>query len=545
MKNTRIATILTAVAAVALYLLCTSAQCAKKEQVSPPGYIIFSPKQQYISNENSIKMDGKILNAADVYLISINGRKLILEKGGYFRSALILNSGKNLAVLTVNRNDGKSENIFRKILRVVKYQDMENPPSGRPHWAKKIITELATAGIIEAFPDGRFMPDDLVTRGEFATWLCRAKGLSLEAVSGEALRDVPVSHWRAPYIYAMIKSGYIVPLTTDTFGIDEPLSRVDAAYSITKAVGLMPRFEASQAATIEAYLNELKSRTIETAIQEGYFVGVSNRFKMYDFSRDMTRAEAANLIARIKEARNRVSFVYDWKRGFDASTFCQVNSAPVVSAASTPEAVYADGKSSVTLFAKVQTAGGLPDIVVVKANLRAVDGPSDAVMYDDASHGDGVAGDAVFSLSFPVAANVSPGYKEFLLTAVNKWGLSASAKTRLWVYAKNNAPAIVSSLSYPFAVRPGGSAVLAVKVYDADGSSDIESVTADLSSLGGNSAELLSDSGTGGDVNKGDLIYMKEIKILAGLAIGKAVIPVSVRDKSGETDKNEIKLDII
>ncbi|MEK7376949.1 MAG: S-layer homology domain-containing protein, partial [Candidatus Margulisiibacteriota bacterium] len=352
-------------------------------------------------------------------------------------SALILNPGKNLAVLSGFKNDGSVINIFRKILRVVRYPDMDELYSGRPHWAKKIITELATAGIIEAFPDGRFMPDDLVTRGEFATWLCRAKGLSLEAVSYGAYRDVPDGHWRAPYIYAVTKKGYIGAGPADTFGIDEPLSRVDAAYSITKAVGLLPSFDASQAATIEAYINELKSRTIEAAIQKGYFVGVSNRFRMYDFSRDMTRAEAANSISRIEEAKNRVNFVYDWRNGYDNSSLCTVNSAPDVSAYATPEAAYADGKSTVTIFAKAES---LSEIVVVKANLKQIDGPADAVMYDDASRGDAAAGDGVFSLSFPINTNVPPGYKEFFVTVVNKWGLSASSKARLWVYADNNVP---------------------------------------------------------------------------------------------------------
>jgi hypothetical protein len=293
--------------------------------------------------------------------------------------------------------------------------------SGAPHWAKKIITELATSGIIEAYPDGNFMPDDLVTRGEFATWLCRAKGLSFEAVSSAMFKDVPAGHWRAPYIYAVTKQGYMGIKAPDTFGIDEPLSREDAAYSITKAVGLTQSFEASRA-----------------AIQEGYIIGVSNRIKMYDFTRNMTRAEAVNLISRIKEAKNKINLVYDWGRGYDASSVCSVNAAPAITAYSTPEAVYADGISSVTLFAKVQTADGLSNIVVVKANLKQIDGPSDAVMYDDASHGDAAAGDGIFSLSFPVNPNVSPGYKEFILTAANKWGLSASAKARLWVYAINN-----------------------------------------------------------------------------------------------------------
>ena len=524
----------------AISLLCTAFCAVLLCQAKASEITVSSPPNKYISPDNNIVIKGKISDPGNILSVRINGTKVLLEKGGLFTASLILSPGKNLAVVTAADKNGSSVNSKIKILHTVRYPDMDALYAGRPHWAKRVISDLATAGIIEAFPDGSFMPDDLVTRGEFATWLCRAKALTFESYV-PVYADVPSVHWRAPYIYAASNKGYIEPLSKNVFGIDEPLSRIDAAYSITKAVGISVSIEANQASAIESHLTEVKTKIMDAAIDEGLIVGVSKRFKMYDFSRNITRAEAANLISRMSESKDRVAYVKDWAAGYGAASACRVNAAPQVRAYATPEAVYADGKSMVSLYAKVDAS----DLVIVKADLKRVDGPSDAVMYDDASHGDAVSADKIYSIAFPVSPGVAPGYKEFFVTAVNKWGLSSSSKARLWVYAPNNPPRILSSISYPFAVKPGAAVVLAVKVYDADGAQDIDSVWADLSAAGAAAVERLVDDATLGDVTREDLIYMKEIRIPLGIKTPKLTIPVFVKDKSGVTDKSTIELDII
>ncbi|GEM_PF-677210 len=503
------------------------------------------PPAKYSASNDLVLLQGNIKPTGKAIVLTVNGKKVLQKQDNRFEAALILKSGKNLARITASDPSGKRQTIESKLLRIIKYPDMEELYMGRPHWARKIVSEMATAGIIEAYPDGSFMPDEMVTRGEFATWLCRAKALPLGQFSYTLLADVPAAHWRAPYIYAVLGKGFMMPLPGGQFGIDEPLSRADAGYYLTRAVGIDAVLERSQAATIEAYLGQVKKDYLETAIKEGYIIGVSQRAKVYDIDRNMTRAEAANMISRIKEARNRIIFVYDWSKGFDEKTQCAVNVAPVVTARTSPEAVYADGVTTVGLYAKVVAEGGTFEVVVVKADMRPLGGPSDAVMYDDESHGDALSGDGIFSLAFPIRTEIPAGQKNIQVTAVNKWGLSSTAGARLRVFALNRPPVILSSISYPFAVRPGGTAVLAVRVEDPDGASDIGSVRADLSALGGTAEEPLEDDGTGGDVKSGDLIFMKEIRIPAGTKGPSVSIPVVVRDKRGVEAQGQIKLDIL
>ena len=503
------------------------------------------PPAKYTASSDLLLLQGRLKPLGKMIALTVNGKKVFQKEEGRFEAALILKTGKNLVRVKALEPSGRQETVERKLLRVIKYPDMEEFYMGRPHWARKVISEMATAGMIEAFPDGNFMPDELVTRGEFATWLCRAKALPLGQLSYTLLPDVPPAHWRSPYIYAVLGKGYMEPLPDGLFGIDEPLSRSDAAYYLTRAVGIRTVLEHSQAATIEAYLNLVKEKNFEAAIQEGYIIGVSQREKIYDISRNMTRAEAVNMISRIKEARNRISFVYDWGKGFDERSLCAVNTAPVVLAKASPEAVYADGVTAVGLYAKIASERGTSEVVVVKADMRQLGGPADAVMYDDGTHGDAVAGDGIFSLTFPVKAEIPAGVKNIQVTAVNKWGLSSTSGARLRVFALNRPPVILSSLSYPFAVKPGAMAVLAVRVEDPDGALDIDSVRADLSALGGAAEEPLFDDGTRGDVKKGDLIFMKEVKIPTGVKSSSIAIPVVVRDKRGGAAEGQINLDIL
>jgi len=503
------------------------------------------PPAKYTASSDLVLLQGRIKPSNRSVLLTVNGRKVPQKENGRFEAALILRSGKNLARISALEASGKKQIVESRMLRTIKYPDMEELYLGRLHWARKVVSEMATAGIVEAFPDGSFMPDELVTRGEFATWLCRAKGLPLGQFSYTLLPDVPPEHWRSPYIYAVLGKGYMDPLPGGLFGIDEPLSRSDAGYYLTKAVGIQPVLEKSQSDTIEAYLDQVKKENLQAAIEEGYIIGISQRAKVYDIDRNMTRAEAANMISRIKEARNKISLVHDWSKGFDEKVLCEVNIAPAVTAKASPDAVYADGVTKVGLYAKVVSEVGTPEVVVVKADMRQLGGPADAVMYDDESHGDAAAGDGIFSLTFPVGTEIPAGAKIIQVAAVNKWGLSSSDTARLRVFALNRPPIILSSISYPFAVRPGGAAVLAVRVEDQDGASDIESVSADLSALGGTSKEILVDNGTSGDVKSGDLIFMKEIRVPSGIKSSSVPIPVVVRDKKGGASEGQIKLDIL
>ena len=50
------------------------------------------------------------------------------------------------------------------------------PDVAENHWAAKQIQELNERGIVVGYPDGTFLPDDNVTRAEYASMVIKALG---------------------------------------------------------------------------------------------------------------------------------------------------------------------------------------------------------------------------------------------------------------------------------------------------------------------------------------------------------------------------------
>ena len=97
------------------------------------------------------------------------------------------------------------------------------------HWAKPYIDRWSDSGILKGYPDGKFHPDDPVTRGQLSAILYSILGI--EPIAGYSYPDLPKTAWCYDAVTAM--NYYRVTLNTDlTIQPDQPLSREEAIYMI-------------------------------------------------------------------------------------------------------------------------------------------------------------------------------------------------------------------------------------------------------------------------------------------------------------------------
>lgn len=97
----------------------------------------------------------------------------------------------------------------------------------------------------------------------------------------------------------------------------------------------------------------------------------------------------------------------------------------------------------------------------------------------------------------------------------------------------------------PAIVEQGGQTLLTVRV--TPGTNPISTsirVTADLTALGGASAQMFFDDGTNGDVTASDNVFSFTISIASDLATGARVIPVNVVDGENRTASTTISLTV-
>ncbi|HHY71816.1 MAG TPA: cadherin-like domain-containing protein [Bacillus bacterium] len=103
------------------------------------------------------------------------------------------------------------------------------------HWAEKEIEGLVSKGIIKGFPDGTFMPNNNISRAEFASITVRALGLTCE--QGKTFADT-TSHWAKDCISTAVANGIAAGLGADKFTPNDSITREQMAVIIARAAKL-------------------------------------------------------------------------------------------------------------------------------------------------------------------------------------------------------------------------------------------------------------------------------------------------------------------
>lgn len=122
-------------------------------------------------------------------------------------------------------------------------QDIEKPTIfndiSSSHWAAEAITELYEMGIISGKGEGKYAPDDLVTRAEVAKLMCRAAKINEEEMWIGAFTDVDREHWAIGYIEAAFRNELVNGVGNGNFAPESHTTREDMAvfcYRLLKIV---------------------------------------------------------------------------------------------------------------------------------------------------------------------------------------------------------------------------------------------------------------------------------------------------------------------
>ncbi|MEB3222142.1 MAG: S-layer homology domain-containing protein [Candidatus Sericytochromatia bacterium] len=107
------------------------------------------------------------------------------------------------------------------------------------------VNGLLARGVLTAFADGTFRPDEPVPRAEFVVWCYNAmmaqtskgedpftqpkRGVPEVSVRGDEFEDVAADHWAAPVIASLKAARYFGEKSPKTFRPDAPLKRQEWA----------------------------------------------------------------------------------------------------------------------------------------------------------------------------------------------------------------------------------------------------------------------------------------------------------------------------
>ncbi|MBO5179238.1 MAG: S-layer homology domain-containing protein [Clostridia bacterium] len=168
------------------------------------------------------------------------------------------------------------------------------------HWATTEIMKAANIGLIEGYPDGNFMPDANITRGEF---IKIAMVLATNATFDFSIMpECEVTSWAGPYVSVAEMQNIVEKGKYTDKNITEPITRIEMICILSRIQINMKgisqyRDERSLYTDINSLTNEEKDLLVHAAryeLIEGMLS--TNEIKPHE---ELTRAEAAVALMRV------------------------------------------------------------------------------------------------------------------------------------------------------------------------------------------------------------------------------------------------------
>jgi len=221
---------------------------------------------------------------------------VVLEADGTLRpvpTRVTLRDGRVLAIIRSMTNSS-----YALIGRQVEFSDM-----GR-HWAQAEVYDLASRLVINGVGQGRFAPDQPVTRAEFAAILVRALGLP-EEEDAVGNSDVNPDDWFAGAVAAARQYGIVSGYADGTFRPNQSITRQEAMVMVARALKLAGLETDLPDETAEAALGSFADgetaaqwakSAVAAAVEHGLIKGYNGELRL---SAQITRAETAVIVHRL------------------------------------------------------------------------------------------------------------------------------------------------------------------------------------------------------------------------------------------------------
>ncbi|MFZ5824898.1 MAG: S-layer homology domain-containing protein [Bacillota bacterium] len=174
------------------------------------------------------------------------------------------------------------------------------------HWAYSAVEKLLKAGVVSPAPDGKFRPEDPITRAEVFKMVLTARKIDAAGKCAAIFPDVPCTAWHAPYVETAYRLAIGEGMGDGNFAPNLPATREQIYNIVIRALG--KRWVAHQQTWDEIYtalapftdlmeINYYFRPSMGLALKEGLTAGYPDRTLRPKAT--ATRAEAAALVSRI------------------------------------------------------------------------------------------------------------------------------------------------------------------------------------------------------------------------------------------------------
>lgn len=167
------------------------------------------------------------------------------------------------------------------------------------HWAKDYINQLYNDYVVSGYDDGRFGPDDNVTRAQIVK--IALLGFDQEISSGANIfSDLLSSEWYYDYVLSASELGIVSGYSDNTFRPDNPVTRAEALKiilvtgGITEFDSVVPNF--SDVDTVNDWFALYTTYAKDSGLVSGYTDGT------FRGNQSISRAEVCKIVVELIES---------------------------------------------------------------------------------------------------------------------------------------------------------------------------------------------------------------------------------------------------
>ncbi|MFZ5825259.1 MAG: tandem-95 repeat protein [Bacillota bacterium] len=213
---------------------------------------------------------------------------------GRFRLAGTLKTGSNRVYVTGGGLLASREQSV--VYEPFPYTDLDD------HWAQDAIRRLYDHNVVTIYEGERFLPEEKVTRLEFAIMVARVLRLAPESTAPPFSDRDQMAAWALPEVSAAVKAGIILGMPDGSFAPDEPVTRAQMALMLTRALKYagLDIAPGDRVFTDAAEIPDWAKSGVLTAARYGLITGYPDG--SFQPTNSTTRAEAVTMLNRLLNA---------------------------------------------------------------------------------------------------------------------------------------------------------------------------------------------------------------------------------------------------
>ena len=154
----------------------------------------------------------------------------------------------------------------------------------KTHWAYEAITMMTKAGIMVGTGDGKFAPDAVITREQFATMIAQLFKIEVnQPITGYIFKDLNGS-FADKYISLLYAMGILEGRGDNTFGPKDSLTRAQAITIVNKLIGRLP---GDGTTSFGAVADQMKKWPDNMDTSAWYYAAVQEATNSHDYTLDV------------------------------------------------------------------------------------------------------------------------------------------------------------------------------------------------------------------------------------------------------------------